>query len=374
MQQWAFQWKMNFNPDATKQAQEVIFSHKTNKPHHPILLFNQSQVQRSSAQKHLGVILDDKLNFNHHVKCAIDKANKGISVLRKLRYYMPRDALIRIYKSFIRSQLDYADVIYDQPSNISFTNKLETVQYNAALAITGAIRGTSKEKLYKEIGIEYLSSRRWFKRLCLFYKIIHDKTPSYLYSLIPQSYHPFNTRYQYRIPQYYCRTNYFQNSFFPNAIKEWNKLDSKIVISDSLECFKKSLLKLIRPVPNSLFDACDPLGIQLLTRLRVGLSHLHDHKFKHGFRDTINPLCPCNMETESVSHYYLRCLFYINERLSLINDLLLIVPGILQLNDNSLTDLLLYGNKIYSIEINTKILDLSIRYIIATKRFDIPLL
>ena len=91
---------------------------------------------------------------------AADKANKGISVLRKLRYYIPRDSLVRIYNSFIRSQLDYADIIYDQPSNMYFCDKLESVQYNAALAITGAISGTSKEKLCKEIGFEYLSSKR----------------------------------------------------------------------------------------------------------------------------------------------------------------------------------------------------------------------
>ena len=54
-------------------------------------------------QKHLDVILDNKLNFNQHIKCAMDKANKGISVLRKLRYYIPRDSLVRIYNSFIRS-------------------------------------------------------------------------------------------------------------------------------------------------------------------------------------------------------------------------------------------------------------------------------
>ena len=374
IQQWAYQWKMNFNPDASKQAQEVIFSRKTNKPQHPDLLFNQSQVQRSDAQKHLGVILDNKLNFNQHVKCAMDKANKGINVLRKLRYYVPRDSLIRIYKTFIRSQLDYADIIYDQPSNMSFCDKLESIQYNSALAITGAIRGTSKDKLYKELGLESLSSRRWFKRLCQFYKIIHGKTPEYLYSIISKSNHSYNTRHQYRIPQYFCRTNYFQNSFFPYTISEWNKLDPAIVLTDSINIFKKSLLKTVRPIPNSLFDACDPLGIQLLTRLRVGLSHLRDHKFKHGFQDTINPLCPCNMETESVSHFFLRCLFYTNERLSLIDELLLIVPSILVLNENHLIELLLYGKKDYSNEINTQIINLSIKYIIETKRFDIPLL
>ena len=171
IQQWAFQWKMSFNPDPSKQAQEVIFSRKNNKPYHPDLVFNQVNIQRTQSQKHLGLILDEKLDFKEHVKVLMDKASKGISIIRKLRYLIPRHSLVTIYKSFIRSILEYADVIYDQPSNDSFSNKIESIQYNAALAITGAIRGTSKDKLYRELGLEQLSSRRWFKRLCLFHKI-----------------------------------------------------------------------------------------------------------------------------------------------------------------------------------------------------------
>ena len=64
--------------------------------------------------------------------------------------------------------MEYGDVVYDQPSNDAFSNKLETVQYNAALAITGAIKGTSREKLHQESGFEYLQQRRRMRRLCLF--------------------------------------------------------------------------------------------------------------------------------------------------------------------------------------------------------------
>ena len=200
IQQWAYQWKMNFNPDPTKQAQELIFSRKNNKPYHPDLIFNQTNVNRTSSHKHLGLILDDKLNFKEHVKFLVDKASKGISIIRKLRYQIPRHSLVSLYKSFIRSTLEYADVIYDQPSNNSFSDKIESIQYNAALAITEAIRGTSKEKLYNELGLEYLSSRRWFKRLCLFHKIYHNQSSEYLYRLIPQPHNVFNLRNQHLVP------------------------------------------------------------------------------------------------------------------------------------------------------------------------------
>ena len=92
---------------------------------------------------------------------------------------LPRSSLLTIYKSFVRPHLDYGDVIYDQPNNTSLSDKIESVQYNAVLAITGAIRGTSKEKLYQELGLESLRNRRWLRRMSYLYKIISTKLPPY---------------------------------------------------------------------------------------------------------------------------------------------------------------------------------------------------
>ena len=100
-----------------------------------------------------------------HLNQKISIVYKGIGILRKLGKFLPRKSLVTIYKSFIRAHLDYCDVIYDKPNNASFTEKIEKLQYDAALAITGCIRGTSKEKLYNELGLEYLSQRRWMRKL-----------------------------------------------------------------------------------------------------------------------------------------------------------------------------------------------------------------
>ena len=112
--------------------------------------------------------LDERLNFNTHVKEKIAKANKGIGIIRKLAYLLPRESLITIYKSFVRPHIDYGDIIYDQPNNDHFCNSIERVQYNAALAITGAIKGTSQQKIYQELGFESLRFRRWFRCLCIY--------------------------------------------------------------------------------------------------------------------------------------------------------------------------------------------------------------
>ena len=140
---------MSFNTDRTKQAQEIIFSRKKNATTYPPLFFNNSEIKLSSNQKHLGLTLDSKILFNEHINDKIHQANKGFGLLRKLQTFLPRNRLLTIYKLFIRSLLDYADVIYDQPSNASFSKKIESVQYNAALAITGAIKGSSGEKLVR---------------------------------------------------------------------------------------------------------------------------------------------------------------------------------------------------------------------------------
>ena len=107
---------------------------------------------------------------------------------------LPRKAASTIYKSFTRPHFHYGDVIYDQSYNDSFHAKLESYQYKAALAMTGAIKGSSTEKLYQELGIEHLRSRRWFRKLCLFYKIIKSKSPPCLFNLIPSSSRLHSTR------------------------------------------------------------------------------------------------------------------------------------------------------------------------------------
>ena len=118
---WATQWKMNFNPDTTKQAQEVIFSCKVKKSTVlPPFLFNNASVTRTSSQKHLGIILDNKLKFDDHIKMVFRKISKTVGLLRKLHNFLPRAALIAIYKGFIRLHLDCGDILYDQAYNTSF--------------------------------------------------------------------------------------------------------------------------------------------------------------------------------------------------------------------------------------------------------------
>ena len=146
------------------------------------------------------------------------KVSRTIALLRKLQHVLPRQALITIYKSFI--YLDYGDILYDKAFNESFYQKIESFQYNACLTITGAIRGNSREKIYQELGLESLQYRRWYRKLCYFYKIYNAKSSDCLFQLIPLKKSSYTTRNADNIPFFKFCHNFFQNSLFPSTIIE----------------------------------------------------------------------------------------------------------------------------------------------------------
>ena len=114
VKQWAFHWKMNFNTDLKKQAQEVFFSRKLKKACHPPLCFNNNNISQTSSQKHLGLTLDNRLIFDKHLTNLSNKISKTIGLLQKLQNILSRPALLTIYKCIIRPHQDHGDIIYDQ--------------------------------------------------------------------------------------------------------------------------------------------------------------------------------------------------------------------------------------------------------------------
>ena len=120
--------------------------------------------------------------------------------------------------------------------------------------------------MYQELGLESHKSRRCFRKLCHFYKIFDEKSPLYLFNLIPNFDSVHNTRLSYNIPPIKVRHDYFKNSIFPSAISECNKHDFNIRNSASVNTSKKRLLSFIWLCANSIFDIHNRLGIKLLTR------------------------------------------------------------------------------------------------------------
>ena len=226
----ALQWKMLFNPDPNKQAIEICFSHKRHNENYPSLVFNDTKVQLANSQKHLGLILDSKLEFNEHIDNKINKCNKIIGILKGLSLILSRKILLTIYKSFVRPNLDYADVI--KPFNESCKIKIEMVQYKAALVITGAIKRTCRNRLYQELGLESLEDRRWSRRIFLFNKIIRGFLLSYLHTYhnaVSEGAYLTRSTIQNKIKPIPARTKVFGNSFFHivlrNGVNSTTKLE-----------------------------------------------------------------------------------------------------------------------------------------------------
>ena len=120
----------------------------------------------------------------------------------------------------MKPHLNYVDIIYDQAYNTSFHQDIKSIQYSTSLSITSAVRGTSREKLYQELGFKSLQQRRWCRTLCCLFKIIKNQSPSYLFQLVPSPNIRYFSRNSENIPQLRTKHDFFKNSFFPSTIKE----------------------------------------------------------------------------------------------------------------------------------------------------------
>ena len=183
----------------------------------------------------------------------------------------------------------------------------------------------------------------------------------------------YNTRNTDKISLFRTAHNFFKNYFFPSTVIEWNKLDPNHRSVASLNVFKKSFLKFIRPSPNSVFNCRNCKGIKCLTSLRLGLSHLRELKFKHSFQDTLNPFCSCGLDVETNAHFLLYNPLFSNQRcilLSTVND---IDSSLTNTNDTILSHIILFGKAALDISANTLILNATMKCIISTNRFDVSL-
>ena len=114
--------------------------------------------------------------------------------------------------------MDYDDVVYDQLSNDDFSNKIETVPYNAALAIMGAIKG-HLAKNYQELALEYLQQKRWMRFLCLVYKVVTTKIPAFIYDFIPPLIQSLRDIKTHLIPSL-AELTFLKTHFFPCVTAE----------------------------------------------------------------------------------------------------------------------------------------------------------
>ena len=191
------------------------------------------------------------------------------------------------------------------------------------------------------MSLESLQIRRWYRKLCIFYKIYKNQFPCYLYNIIPTT----STHYTYRnsdkIPYFKTKHKFFKNSFFPSAIIEWNKLDLNLQRCDSYKVFKSNLSKFIHASPYSFFDFHNSIAIKYITLIRLGLSHLRKYKFKPSFQGTIDPICNVGGYVVSVIPFFLYCHLHSNELRTFLSSLVNVDHKLLDNTGFSPTQILL---------------------------------
>ena len=201
------------------------------------------------------------------------------------------------------------------------------------------------------------------------YKIVNMYTPSYLRDKLPPRTNPF-VQDPHTFREFRTRTQRFSNTFFPDAIKQWNIIIADFCEIPALTTFKSHLLSFYSPDLKSIFGVHDPLGIKRLFQLRLGLSPLRHHKKRHNFLDTPTDMCLCKTDVETTEHFLMKCPFYHSKRLILARHVIPIITAknlaFLQ-ND---VNLYLYGHRKLTYDDNTNIILQTINFIKTSYRFD----
>ena len=383
---WSVQWKLEFNPTITKQAIEVVFSNKRIKPFLQPLVFNGIAVKQCDKTRHLGMILDSRLIFKIHIEEKLAKARSGIGLMKILKKWVAHNVLENIYIMYVRPNFDYGDIVYHKPNDSAspsdenldpLMNQIEQLQYEAARVITGAWKGTSRDKLYKNLGWESLNKRREMRKLCIIYETLDTKFPNYLYKILEKQFYgpdsrSYNNNSKIKLKPFISTSKPYKLSFFPSTIKSWNNLEKSVKESKSKAIFKRRILNKIRPKKASYFGLRNHEHIRYLTMLRLELSPLRSHKFSRGFLDTTNELCKTCNAKEDTEHFLLLCRSYSLPRSTLLQKVSDIVGfEVSTLPRRRMVDILLYGKEGITDQNNNLILTHVIEYIINTKRLDI---
>ena len=159
------------------------------------------------------------------------------------------------------------------------------------------------------------------------------------------------------------RTKAFNSSFYPCSIKEWCALSEEIPNIVSANTCKEIIFSFIRPKETSVFAIHDTKDLKLLTRLRSNFSHLNEHKFRHGFKDTVDPMCKCGLETEITLHFLLRCRLYSTIRTELLDNTYAVASSLMNYPEEKLLNILLYGSKYFNAKTTQSILKSTIKFL-----------
>ena len=246
----------------------------------------------------------------------------------RLSVNLPRNALLTIYKSFIRPHLDYGDISYNKLNNEKFQNKTAKLQYRASLAISGAMQRTLKEKNYDELCLHSLTNSDGSVNLFSFIKWLTIVLYLFIFDFFSEKSYPVRSAASSKLRL--ISSIFLKNTFSPHYLNEWNNLKADIKNIKSLNIFKKLIIS--GKKKNPLFSVYDPLFVKLLMRLRLESSFLNEHKSQHGFQDTLNSLLTGGVKFEITEHFLLHCQLYSTHKSELFDKIVKVDHQFLILN------------------------------------------
>ena len=299
---WALTWKAEFSEEKTK----LLNFTRTKSTDFLPLNFGNTILHETTSHKHLGLTFQNNCKWNEHVQQLVRKCTLLVGCLRSLKHRLNRKSLEHIYKAFILPHFDYADILWDNCTE-RHSNMLENLQLDSLRTITGAVRGTSHEKLYKETGFMPLQERRKLHKLCTLHKIINGNCPDYLQQHLPplaSSVNPYHRRRPFDRLSPAWDIEAYRLSFFPSTISLWNTLPQTTQQTTSLSAFKRKLQLNNTAIPTYMYDGDRFSQIQHC-RMRLGMSDLQcDLVNRHIATD---PNCRCARIPETAKHFLLHC-------------------------------------------------------------------
>ena len=298
-------WLVDFNANKTET---FLASRRTNRINHPTLYLNDVPIQETTTHKHLGILFSKRLDWQSHIDYIQQKAWSRMNLLRSLKFVLDRKSLQKIYFTFIRPILEYADVVWDNCTEQQSLS-LETIPLEAGRIVSGTTKLVGIGKLYAELGWLKLSERRNIHKLFLFFKMENGQAPLYLTDLIPPRVGDISN-YPLRNSDNYVsintNTSSYANSFLPSTIIAWNNLPASVKCATILVSFKGLLAQNNPKTPDNYFSGERLLQI-LHTRLRTECCSLNEHLFRRNLVQSPNCICG---EIESNSHFLLSCARY----------------------------------------------------------------
>jgi hypothetical protein len=370
---WAAQWLMIFN---VLKNVTMALSLRNNPPIQPPLYFNGTPLKEVTHHTHLATTFSSNMSWKPHVDRICFRAGQRNNMLRKLKFRLPRKTLETLFQSLVRPILEYGDVVFDDNS-IALSQKIDSLQLDAARTCTGALLSTNRNSIMHELGWNSLSDRRKNHKLNLYYKMVNGLTPSYLQELLPRrvaevSNYPLrNAR---NMSQFPARTTRYKTSFMPSTTALWNSLSLQIRNSPSLSVFKSNLNNIIKlPPPPQWYYTGSRYANILHTRIRLKNPLLNFYLFRTGRSPECS--CECGFPSETIKHFILECPHYATQRRRLLADVrTLIAPGthphmLIYLNSNHFINLLLHGSDDFNNDTNISIFNSIQYFMISSGRF-----